>query len=188
MFSNTDLADLITTLENCTLTGNSASTSGGAIHNNDGQTVLTHCTITDNEAPAGAGSGVASYGDIYTETSVSSCILSGNGQSDVDLVSSNSNNSFVSSGSNLVGSGNAIANFNAGSDLVGGVDPLLADLGNYGGPTPTMPPCPAVRQLMSRALHPHSWISGAFPAQWVRLGTSVRWKRRLPRWRSRGQQ
>jgi predicted outer membrane repeat protein len=122
------------------LTDNTATGRGGAIYNLEGKTVLMRCTITGNTAPAGAGSGVASYGDTVTETEVSGSIISGNSSGDVDLVSAFSNNSFTSTGFNLVGTGGALADFNQSSDQAGVTDPLLAPLGNYGGLTQTMPP------------------------------------------------
>ena len=54
----------------------------------------------------------------------------------------------VSKGNNLVGKTDGSSGW-VGSDLTGTIasplDPLLAPLGNYGGPTQTMPCCPAAR-------------------------------------------
>jgi hypothetical protein len=104
---------------------------------------VRHCTIFENGAPAGEGGGVASYGDGFTQTVVDRSIIAGNA-SDVDLVVAASNNSFLSSGQNLIGTGDALAPgtgapFNQTGDLTAAV-PQLAPLGGYGGPTLTMPP------------------------------------------------
>ncbi len=136
--SDTDLGAVRTTLMNCTLTGNAATSRGGGLYNFDGKTLLEHCTITGNTAPTGEGSGVASYGDTLTGTEVSASIISANSSSDVDFVIGATNNSFTSSDYNLVGTGNATADFNSPGDQVGVTDPILAPLGNYGGPTQTM--------------------------------------------------
>ena len=136
--SDTDLGAVRTTLMNCTLTGNAATSRGGGLYNFDGKTLLEHCTITGNTAPTGEGSGVASYGDTFTGTEVSASIISANSSSDVDFVIGATNNSFTSSDYNLVGTGNATADFNSPGDQVGVTDPILASLSNYGGPTQTM--------------------------------------------------
>ena len=143
IFSNTDLSGQKTTLVNTTLTGNLATVGGGGVYNFDGLTEVRHCTITENSGPAGEGAGVASYGDTATQTAVSRSIITGNqGNRDVDLIVVISNNSFVSSGSNLVGSGDGVLAFNASLDVTAAV-PLLMPLARYGGPTDTMPPLPA---------------------------------------------
>jgi predicted outer membrane repeat protein len=126
------------TLTHCTLSGNTATVQGGAIYNENGRTTLIHCTVSGNTAPAGAGSGVASWGDSDTETVVQNSIIAGNVNSDVNLVGSTAPNSFKSQGYNLIGSGNA-TNFNQTGDLIN-VAPLLAPLGSYGGGTQTRPP------------------------------------------------
>ncbi len=138
--SDTDLGAVRTTLMNCTLTGNTATSRGGGLYNFDGKTLLEHCTITGNTAPPGEGSGVASYGNTFTATEVSASIISANSSSDIDVVVVATNNSFTSSDYNLVGTatGTATDNFNRPGDQVGVTDPILAPLGDYGGPTQTM--------------------------------------------------
>ncbi len=136
--------DAITKLEQSTFSGNSTSASGrgGAIYNFDGRTELTYCTISGNNAlTADDGGGVASFGDTNTLTVCRNCILAGNGSSDVSFVGL-STNSFQSLGSNLVGSGNAIANFGQTGDVSGISDPQITALGDYGGPTQTRVPLP----------------------------------------------
>lgn len=137
IYSDTDLVGGVTRLVNCTLYGNSASTWGGGLYNNDGRTALIHCTVTSNTAPAGKGSGVASYGDAVTETVVGSSIIAGNVNSDADLPAGTSN-SFISVDFNLIGSGNALGDFNLGGDATGVAAPQLGVLNHNGGPTPTV--------------------------------------------------
>jgi Bacterial Ig-like domain len=129
----------ITTITNSTISGNSAagiSAAGGGIHNDIGPTVIKHSTITLNTAPDGRGSGVASFGDTCTPTTVPSSIISANQGTDVDFVVGTTN-SFDSNGYNLIGDGNATAAFNQTGDQTGVTDPGLDPLDSYGGPTQT---------------------------------------------------
>jgi hypothetical protein len=119
-----------------TISGNTASSRGGGVYNSDDQTTIEFSTITLNQAPAGAGSGVASYGDSYTRTRVQSSIIAGNVASDVDFIGSGSN-SFRSQGYNLIGTGNALGRFNVTLDRTGITDPVLDQLTDNGGPTRT---------------------------------------------------
>jgi hypothetical protein len=123
------------TITNSTISGNSGLNRGGGIYHYDGLLILRNCTITDNWAPYGGGGGVTSYGDYVTETNVFSTIISGNHPTDVDLVGG-LNNTFVSSGHNLIGNGGATSSFSpAMNDQVGITDPGLGALTNNGGPT-----------------------------------------------------
>ncbi len=113
--------DGTTTLTNCTVSGNSANSVGGGLYNNGGgSTTLTNCTVSGN---SGYGGGLYnSYGGTATLTNT---IVAGN-LSDAD----------ISGGGGYSGNNN----------LIGG-NPLLAPLGNYGGPTQTMallPGSPAI--------------------------------------------
>ena len=153
IFSNTNLSDQTTTLTNVTLSGNSTTERGGGLFNYDGKTIINNSTITANTANTAAiyqGSGVASWGDNFTSTEVTSSIISGNTNSDVDFVAATIN-SFVSYGFNLIGSGNAIGNFNfdpnnGGTDIQNST-PDLAALAKNGGSTEThalLPTSPAL--------------------------------------------
>ena len=124
-------------LTHCTLFGNVTTNGfGGGIFNSFVLTTLTHCTLSGNTAPAGQGSGVASFGNANTETVVQNCIISGNTNSNVDFVSG-ATNTFRSLGGNLIGTGNATGDFNVAGDIINNT-PLLAGLGDNGGPTQTM--------------------------------------------------
>jgi CSLREA domain-containing protein len=132
-------SESITTITNTTISGNSAAgidARGGGVYNEDGPTVIEHSTITLNTAPDGRGSGVASFGDTCTPTTVLSSIISANQGTDVDFVVGTTN-SFDSNGYNLIGDGNATAAFNQTGDQRGVTDPGLDPLDSYGGPTQT---------------------------------------------------
>ncbi len=114
-------------LNNCTLSGNAAlggqgEGGGGGIELADSGTLaLTNCTISANTATNGGyGGGINNESD-GTTFHLSNTIVAGN----------------TASGSNDIGS----AAYFGQNCLVGG-NPQLAPLGNYGGPTPTMPPLP----------------------------------------------
>ncbi|MDB6025773.1 MAG: putative Peptidase propeptide [Verrucomicrobiales bacterium] len=99
-------------LTHCTLSGNSAPTSG-AIDNFSSTVALTHCTISGNSASSGGGA-IANY--LGTLTLVNTIAAANTAPSDPDISGPFSGNNNLTSG-----------------------DPLLASLGNYGGPTKTMP-------------------------------------------------
>jgi hypothetical protein len=129
------------TLYHSTIAGNAsgypyaAPDGGGGIYIRDGQIGLFHCTVTANTVPAAnGGGGVVSFWDGINPLllEVKDTIIAGNVGGDVY-------GDFASLGYNLVGVGTATSSFNQPGDLIGS-DPRLAPLGNYGGPTPTMPP------------------------------------------------
>jgi len=133
-------------LTNCTVSGNTIGVfwgSGGGLLNN-GSLTLTNCTVSGNSAGAFDG-GIINYG----LATLANTIVAGNtgqmtplgeigGGPDVGGV-------FVSQGNNLIGV-TAFSSGWVGSDLTGTaahpLNPLLAPLGNYGGPTQTMPLLP----------------------------------------------
>ena len=133
--SDTDLSGVTTTITNSTISGNSATVRGGGFFNFDGLSVIEHSTITNNTAPTGTGSGAASFGSALTRTEVLSTIISANPGTDVDA--GQPNNTFVSKGYNLIGTGNATGAFNQTGDQTGVTDPKLGALSNNGGPTQT---------------------------------------------------
>lgn len=108
------------TLNQCTLAGNVAN-SGAAIHNDPGSTLFVNqSTIAGNMGNSGTG-GIRNRGSL----TLYNALLAGN------LTSS-------SLSPNLHDSGTSSS---FGINLTSG-DPQLAALGNYGGPTQTMPPLP----------------------------------------------
>jgi CSLREA domain-containing protein len=123
-----------TTLTNCTVSGNSAF-QGGGLTNNVGTTTLTNCTVSGNSAGSGGGLYDKNGTITLTNTIVVVNTSSGSGP-DVDGV-------FTSQGNNLIGETDASSGW-VSSDRTGtSAKPLnagLAPLGDYGGPTQTMPP------------------------------------------------
>jgi len=104
-------------LNNTTLSGNSAGFEGGGIFNANGTLTLNNATLSGNSA-TNQGGGIGHSGGTVNLTNT---IVSGNTASFWPNVHGN-----PSGESNLVDVGNI----------------NLAPLGNYGGPTQTMPPLP----------------------------------------------
>lgn len=134
IWTDTDLAGAISIVRNSTISGNQAISDGGGIYNFDGHTDITLSTITNNLATM--GSGVGSFGDAVTLTTVLSSIISGNVTNDVDVISGGVN-SFQSGGYNLIGYGTGASYFNSPSDQIYNGDPRLGHLSYNGGPTRT---------------------------------------------------
>ena len=136
----------VTTLLNSTVSGNLSGLRGGGVFNADGQLEIRHSTITNNTTPfMNVGAGVASQGNpalppppagplpATTRTTVYSSIIAGNvgaaagTSTDVDVVDGGFQNSFVSLGANLIGTGNALPAFGA-ADIKNNTAPLLGAL------------------------------------------------------------
>ncbi len=145
------------TLIGCTLYDNTATTSGGAVYNGDNTTLnLINDTITADSASCGGG--VFSTGTA-TLTNVT---LSGDPSSESGALDNSNqgvmtlNNTIVASQSSggdisgtVSGSNNLIDDTGSTGGLTGGVQgnlvgvaALLGPLGNYGGPTQTLPLLP----------------------------------------------
>ncbi|HZJ14782.1 MAG TPA: right-handed parallel beta-helix repeat-containing protein [Chthoniobacteraceae bacterium] len=119
------------TLAHCTLSGNSASGNGGAIRNS-GLLSLTHCTLSGNSA-AGSGGAIENAGALtLTNSIVSGNTASGDG---ADIVNGGN---VTRAGANLVKVLTPVGAGTEGGPVANPSDPLLAPLGRYGGPTPTM--------------------------------------------------
>jgi hypothetical protein len=135
--SNPFSAASTTTLTNCTLSGNRAGANGGGLYNDSqGNLMLTNCTVSGNTAGATGGGLYLSPGSqaIMTNTIVAAAIGGGDVQGALNPRSAN----------NLVGIGTGLTGISTGSqgNQVGTaqapINPLLAPLGDYGGPTQTM--------------------------------------------------
>ena len=152
------------TLTDCTVSGNSASAFGGGLENVLGGVTLTGCTFSGNTSPEGGG--LSNFGN----TTLTDCTVSGNsarfggglyGAGTATLINCTvSGNSARDTGglyaaldggattlTNTIIAGNSGGDFHgnlfySGSNNLIGGNPLLAPLGNYGGPTQTMPPLP----------------------------------------------
>jgi hypothetical protein len=102
-------------LDNCTLAQNTSSADGGALYTAGASALLNNCTVVGNSASFfGGGIAIISPGSL----TMTNTIVSGN----------------------AAGSSPNIGGSYSGADNLVGVSAVLAPLGNYGGPTPTMPP------------------------------------------------
>ena len=124
------------TLTDCTISGNSANFGGGVSAH--GPLTLTACTVSGNSA-AIAGGGVFLPSGQYSRTTIGDTIVAGNTASNApDFAGAVS----TDLGYNLIGDGDGASGFTAAGDQVGTatspIDPRLAPLGDYGGPTQTM--------------------------------------------------
>jgi predicted outer membrane repeat protein len=160
--------DDVVTVTDCTFTGNSAATYGGGIYNFAGIVTVTNSTLSGNFANASNGGGIenATYGtltvtnstltgnsagtlgggicnDLRATATVTSCTLSGNsarsggGISNTYLLGTVTLGNTIVAG-NTAGDISGSGTFSQTYSLVGG-QPRLAPLGDYGGPTQTMP-------------------------------------------------
>ncbi len=120
------------TLTNSTVSGNTAGSAGGGLANY-GTATLTNCTISGNSAQTKGGGGLFNAGT----AKLSNTIDAGNNAS----VGPDADGSVVSEGYNLIGITDGSSGW-VSTDLTGTgsspLNPLLAALGNYGGPTRTM--------------------------------------------------
>ena len=133
------------TLNQCTLSLNSANIGGG-IFNGGGTLTLNQCTLSENSS-SNEGGGIANYGrtetffaDDYALIMMTNTIVAGNTSSNgADIYSEVTDITYA--GSNLVQSvSNTTTSVTGPAPLTNAPD--LAALGNYGGPTQTMPPLP----------------------------------------------
>ena len=128
----------------CTFEGNlcGPNGSGGAIQSFYSDLSFSHCTLTANFG--GTGSAIDTNGSAHpgyaAATHFTSTIIAGNSGSAVEINCNGADTPLTSSGHNLVGTSNKIASFNQTGDQTAIVDPILAPIGNYGGPLRTCPP------------------------------------------------
>ncbi len=140
------------TLTNDTLSGNSAADGGGVF--NFGILTLTDDTISGNSAQYNGG-GVNAYGtatltndtisgnSAYDDDGGGVCIISGTATLNNTVVANSPSGGDIYG--SVSGSNNLIDDGSGGLDPTTNlldVDPMLAPLGNYGGPTHTMPLLP----------------------------------------------
>lgn len=136
------------TLTNVTISGNSATSNGGGISNYENSSpMLTNVTISGNTAPFGAGMNNNGSSPTLTNVTISGNAATTNGGG---IYSWNNSDPQVRNSILWGDSGGEIYNFDTESTTTvtnsivqGGyagaidADPLLAALGNYGGPTQT---------------------------------------------------
>jgi hypothetical protein len=116
-------------LVNSTLASNTALRYGGGLRNN-ATASLFNCTVADNTGSLGGGarnSGTITMGNT---------IVAGN--DDTSAGPDYYGSVTTDSGNNLVGNTSGASGFTQSSDLLN-VNPMLGSLGNYGGPTETIP-------------------------------------------------
>jgi parallel beta-helix repeat protein len=132
------------TLTNCTVSGNSASVNGGGVFIDGGAATLINCTVSGNSTSASGGGLYITLGQTSTLTNT---IVAGNTAGDIlGTITSNSANNVVGNGSGMTGISNGSQGNQVGTDHAL-INPLLAPLGSYGGPTQTMallPGSPAI--------------------------------------------
>lgn len=119
-------------VSNSTFSGNKAFTFGGGIFQFQATLTVTNSTLSGNSATINKGGGIYGPG-----SKVKNTIIAGNTAPEGPDFAGG----VTSEGYNLIGNTSGSSGFGAIGDLVG-VDPMLAPLGNYGGPTQTMAPLP----------------------------------------------
>ena len=121
------------TLVESTLSSNTGADGGGLI--NFTTATLTDCTVSNNTASPGGGGGVFSEGTLTLANTIVADNVNGSGSPD-DIAG------MVSAHFSLIGStSNTIFSQSSGNNITD-ANPLLAPLGDYGGPTQTMPLLP----------------------------------------------
>jgi hypothetical protein len=127
------------TVKDTTISGNtigpgfSGLSSASGVFNAGGHATFVNVTVTAN----GPNGGIENRGDFK----ILNTIVAGNIGGDATSVITSFGGPFTSLGHNLIGDGTGSIGFNPVSDQVGTsgapIDPRLAPLGNYGGPTKT---------------------------------------------------
>jgi hypothetical protein len=137
------------TMTNVTVSGNSTSNIGGGLFS-DGTLTMTNVTVSGNSA-GGAGGGGLQNGNHGTLTLTNVTVSGNTSQSTGGLVNGEElrasgtvtlTNSIVAGNTGgRFSPPNIFGAYSASHSLVD-VDPMLAPMGDYGGPTQTMPPLP----------------------------------------------
>jgi hypothetical protein len=132
------------TLANCTVSGNSAGKSGGGLIDYAGPVTLTNCTVSGNTASkSGAGLYSGPYAFYSAAFALTNTIVAGNANTSAAASDIINFGGSTTGTNNLIGTGGSGGLVNGASgNLVGVANVLLAPLGNYGGPTETMPLLP----------------------------------------------
>ncbi len=125
---------------NCTISGNEAYGGAGGL-DVDSVVTLTDVTVSGNSAPSAAGMAL----EEFSSATLINTIVADQTNGGTDIASGGGG---ISGTNNLIGDGDGQGAFvnGSGGNIVGSstspIDPLLAPLGNYGGPTQTMPLLP----------------------------------------------
>ncbi len=159
------------TLNQCTLAGNSAPNGGGAIFNAyDGIVSLNECTLWGNSAADGTGGAIYNgmENNFGSSLSLDQCTVSGNSAANGSgggIFNDDADGDYTSMYNSIVSSNTPIdfaGSFSETPNLVGG-NALLAPLGNYGGPTQTMPPLPGSPAVDAAATSDFTTDQRGFP-------------------------
>ena len=140
-------------MQHCTVAGNIAE-NGAILVDAQNRIDLEHCTIVENSAPRGGGIHLHGGAKLYLKnTIVAGNIATRSGPPDVFPAQVGTD--ILTGGGNFVGSNEGIDHESEFQPSVGSrlnfeqigtkdapIDPMLAPLGDYGGPVPTMPPLP----------------------------------------------
>ncbi|WP_170267039.1 choice-of-anchor Q domain-containing protein [Brevifollis gellanilyticus] len=148
---------LTTVVSQCTFAQNSSGpVSGGAVMNDgfdpgsSSLLTLRRCTLAGNTTThaQGGGTSIDGYNSGSATTVLDGCLIAGNTSASTAMDVGRFNGAVVTSlGNNLIGNITGTSNVTwLGTDLTGTaavpLNPMLASLGDYGGPTQTMPPLP----------------------------------------------
>jgi len=123
------------TMFNCTLSGNGATAgtvSYGPISGNNATVDFEHVTVVGNSSSSVFPAGISVAGTLTSRNSLFAA--NGGGNFDTD-------GTRISLGYNLVSDGSSGWINGQNGDIIG-VDPMVGTLGQYGGPTPTLPLLP----------------------------------------------
>ena len=133
------------TVTNSTLSANSARSlpGGGGIYNQGGTVTVSNSTLSGNSAQYGGGiSNIDNYGYSGTVALLNTIVAGNTGYVEAPeiygpVITASAYN-LIGDGTGMTGISNGDANHNQVGTSSSPIDPLLADLGNYGGPTQTM--------------------------------------------------
>jgi len=142
----------IVSIANSTIFGNTAG-AGGGIFNVQAHLNIVNATIANNSAPgvAGAGGGIYNNSPTAPAGAIGNTIVAGNTAGtpngpDIQGAMSSLGNNLIGAKDGSSGLTNGVSNDIVGT-IANPINPLLAPIGNYGGPTPTMallPGSPAI--------------------------------------------
>lgn len=142
-----------TTLNQCTVHQNSMPSDGAVVTLADAagsssQVRLNRCTLAQNTTAASGGTvGALGFSGAASSITLDSCIIAGNSTAGgAPEVTVNGGGTLTSFGNNLIGKADGGGVTWLPGDLTGTIaaplNAMLASLGDYGGPTQTMPPLP----------------------------------------------